>query len=483
MTELGSHSPPPSGVAAAFAPGARAGDTGSLLWLNNALQFLSNGAWYVAAPFIPLYLASQGAPVIVVGGVVSVSGIIPLLISIHAGALVDERGPTMVAKGSVILFALAGVILTTLPSVWAVAGAYMLMGIGNIGFAVAPQAIVAAASNPATRVRNYGYYSLWNSAGAVVGPVIGGYIAGRFGYTRAFALVWILMLPAFGVVASMRGISAASAHTVSLSTAHTLVRTIVCRRGVAAILFISFMVVCGQTLQQSFYPLYLHHVGLSATLIGIVIAAVSLSSMLVRSVLSRGVALFGYGSLLLGATGLAAVALGVTPLLRHFWPLVFASGLMGASLGFTQPLTMSLMVESVRPELWGVAFGIRQSVQRLAAILSPIVFGLVITASRIESAFFLGALTLGGAVPIMANVTGHLRRPPTGTAEVPAPAIGDPSEEQAGRASFMSDSSISSEDLPLDSAAARGRRSGVVEGDHPSPCQAGQVTTETVREP
>lgn len=384
----------------------------SLLRLNNTLQFLSNGAWYIATPFIPLYLTSQGASVGVVGGVVGVSGVMPLLISIHAGALVDERGPTVVAQGSVVLFALAGAILTILHGVWAVATAYTLMGIGNIGFAVAPQAIVAAASTPATRVRNYGYYSLWNSAGAVVGPVVGGFVAGRFGYTAAFALVWLIMLPAFGVAASLRSVPALSRRAVSLATAHTFADTILRRRGIRAILFISFMVVCGQTLQQSFYPLYLHKVGLSAPLIGIVIASVSLSSMLVRAGLSKGVAWLGYAGALLGATSLAAVALGMTPLLRRFWPLVFASGLMGASLGFTQPLTMSLVVESVPAEYLGVAFGIRQSVQRLAAVLSPIVFGLVSTARGIESAFFLGALTLMGAVPIMAGATKHLRRPP-----------------------------------------------------------------------
>jgi len=72
---------------------------------------------------------------------------------------------------------------------------------------------------------------------------------------------------------------------------------------------------------------------------------------------------------------------------------------------------MSLMVESVGAERWGVASGMRQSVRRMGAILSPIVFGLVTTASGVESAFFLGGATLLGTVPIMASVTGHLRRP------------------------------------------------------------------------
>jgi MFS family permease len=401
------------------------------------LAMLSNVAWCIATPFIPLSLASQGVSVIVVGAVVGVSGIVPLLISIHVGALVDERGPTVIAKGSVILFALAGAILMVLHGVWPVAVAYTLMGIGNIGFAVAPQAIIAAASTSASRIRDYGSYFLWASAGAIVGPMIGGFAAGRFGYTAAFALVWLLMIPAFVVAASLGGVWAIPRHAVSLATVHTLTGTIVRQQGVAALLFISFMAVCGQTLQQSFYPLYLNKVGLSAALIGIVIAAISLSSMLVRSLLSRGVAWLGYTSLLLGATALAAVALGVTPLFRRFWPLVGTAGLMGASMGFTQPLTMSLMVDSVPAEFWGVAIGIRQSVQRLASVVSPIVFGLVITSYGIESAFFLGALTLAGAVPIMARVTGHLRRPRVVSSAPPVPPIGGGS----GGCRYMSDSS------------------------------------------
>ncbi len=392
-------------------PAPAVADPGSLLWFNNALQIVTTAAWYVAAPFIPLYLASQGASVGVIGGIIGFSGVVPLLISLHAGALVDERGPAVVTKGSVLLYALAGAILMALPAVWAVAAAYALMGIANIGFAVASQAVVAAASTPDTRVRNYGYYSLWNSAGAVIGPVLGGFITGHFGYRTAFALVWLLMIPSFALAGSLRGVLAVPRRTFSFAMAHKLTGPILRQRGVSAVLFISFIVVCGQTLQQSFYPLYLHKVGLSPALIGIIVATISLGSMVVRSSLSHGVEWLGYSRLLLGATTLLAVALGMIPLLRQFWPLIFVSGLMGASLGFTQPVTMSLMVESVNAEFWGVAFGIRQGVQRIGTILSPIVFGLVTTASGVESAFFLGGATLLGAVPIMASVTGHLRRP------------------------------------------------------------------------
>jgi len=389
-----------------------AADARALLRLNNILACISTGAWSMATPFIPLHLAALGASVAVVGAVLGSSGVVPLLISVHAGAVSDQRGPKTVAKASVVLFAVAGLTLASLHSVLAVAVACTLIGVGNIGFAVSPQAIVAAASTPATRVRDYGYYFLWGSVGAVLGPVIGGLAAGRFGYLGAFALVGLLMLPGFAVVACMRDVSTAQRSGASLATAHTFAGRALSQPGVGAILFITFMVACGQQLQQSFYPLYLNKVGLSATLIGIVIAATSLSSILVRSFLSRSVATFGYVPLLLGATALSALSLGITPLMRRFWPLMFVSALMGVSSGFTQPLTMSLAIESVGAQLWGMAIGLRQSVQRLAQVASPVVFGVIITSSGIGSAFFIGALTLAGAIPIMARWAGHLRRTP-----------------------------------------------------------------------
>jgi len=383
----------------------------SLLLLNNVLAMISNGAWYVVNPFIPLYLGTLGASVAVVGVVLGIGGILPLLIAIPAGALADEHGPAVVARGAVIAYALAGATLAVFHSVAAVTVAYTLLGAGNIGFAVASQAVVATVSPSRDRLRNFGYYSLWSSAGAVVGPLIGGVITGHVGYLAAFALVGALMVPSFAVANFLRAVPPAARSVVSLANAYHLVGPIMRRPRVGAVLFISFMVVAAQTLQQSFYPIYLSRVGLSETLIGVVFAGISLSSMLVRSLLSPGSERLGNAGVLLTATGLAALSLGITPFLRAFWPLAVAGALMGASTGLALPLTMSLMADPVAAEFWGVAFGVRQGVQRVATVVSPIVFGMVITVYGIGAGFFVGALTLVGAMPIMAKVTRSLGRP------------------------------------------------------------------------
>jgi len=389
---------------------ARAASARRLLLFNNALSAVTNGAWYVVNPFIPLYLGTLGASAAVVGLVVGLGSIVPLLIAVPSGAVVDKYGPAVVAVGSVLAYAVAGGALALLHSVWAVTVAYTLLGVSNIGFAVSAQGAVASLSPPRDRLTNFGYYSLWSSGGAVVGPIIGGLVAGRFGYVAAFVLLAALMAPAFAFANALRAVAPAPRPVVSLANAFHLVGPILRRAGIPAVLLISFMVVAAQTLQQSFYPIYLGRAGLSQALIGVVFAAISLSSMLVRSLLRPGTERLGTTGLVLAATGLMALSLGITPWLRQFALLAGAGALMGAGTGLAFPLTMNLMTAPVPSELRGVAFGLRQAVQRVAMVISPIVFGAVIAAHGLGAGFVVGALILVVAMPIIAKVSGTFER-------------------------------------------------------------------------
>ena len=286
MTDSTQDAPVPGAVVSSTtAPtGVAVADPRSLLRLNNLLQFLTTGAWYVGTPFIPLYLVSHGASAGVVGVVAGLSGIAPFAVALHVGGLVDERGPTIVLVASVVLFGLGGAMLTALHGIPAVTIAYTLMAIANIGLAVASQAVVATASTDATRIRNYGYYALSYSAGAVVGPVIGGFLAGRFGYTAAFLVMTLLTVPSLAICSMLKTVPISAHRAVVFGTVHTLVGTILRTRGVGAILFVSGIMMCAQALQAIFFPLYLLKVGLSVTLIGLAIAAASLASMVVRMI-------------------------------------------------------------------------------------------------------------------------------------------------------------------------------------------------------
>jgi MFS family permease len=283
------------------------------------------------------------------------------------------------------------------------------LGLGNLGLTVATQIAVAEFSPPADRARHYGYYTSWVSAGMVLGPIVGGLLLDLWGYRAVFIAVLALAAPSFFLASRVKPRARSVPRAAMVWTAHKSARSMLSLPGVASILFISSMVMSGQSLRQSFYPLYLQHVGLSSTFIGVVIGAGSLTSMLVRPFVGRGVSRFGYAALLAGATGLATLSIGVTPLVSSFVSLVVASAALGAAIGVTQPLTMSLMADAVTADLWGLAMGIRQTVQRLATVAGPIAFGVLVARFGIGSSFVLGALTMGVAMLVILRLGTRLR--------------------------------------------------------------------------
>ena len=385
--------------------------------------------WNIATPFIPLYLTAHGAGATTVGAVVSVSGLLPLLFAVHIGALVDSHGPAPVGRWSVIVEALACAILAVVPSATGVAAGYALLGLGNLGLTVATQIVVAEFSSPAERARNYGYYTSWVSAGMVLGPVIGGMLVDLWGYRAVFLAVLALAVPSFWLACRVKARPRSSLQAARVWVAHQSAWSMLRLPGVGLILFISFMVMSGQSLRQSFYPVYLQDVRLSPTLIGVIIGAGSLTSMLVRPFVGRAVSRFGYGALLAGATGLATLAIGVTPLVSSFLPLMIASAGLGASTGVTQPLTMSLMADAVSADLWGLAMGTRQTVQRLATVAGPVVFGVLVTTYGIGSSFVLGAVTMGGALLVILRLGNLLRH--AGAALAPGASPPPPDHPEA----------------------------------------------------
>lgn len=375
------------------------------LFLTYALSIAFAMAWSMVTPLIPLYISTQGGSARMIGLVVSASGILPLVLAMQAGALVDTCGPELVARGSALVYLVGSIVLAAGTSIGAVTLAFALMGLGNTGLIVSTQTIVAVASHPTERVKAYGYYTFWNLAGMVIAPVVGGIVVDRSGYQAAFFIVLALAVVTLGFTASLKTMRAGSIGVGAAWRVHGATRMILARPGVSRILVVSFLIVGGQSLKQAFYPIYLQQLGFSTTLIGLVVGADSLASMAVRPLIVRGVSSLGYSSLLLISMGVATVALGITPFVHTFLPLMLASALMGVSTGFAQPLTMSLMSGAVAADLRGLALGVRLATQRLANVISPIAFGAVMAKVGIGPGFLLGAVVLAAALPVISHLT------------------------------------------------------------------------------
>jgi len=173
------------------------------LCLANHLYYSFAGIW---TTFLPLYMASQGLSVAIVGWVFTIQGLTYALVQIPAGRLADRVGPGrliipgMIGRGLVSLLAP----LYHAPATFLIAGAIY-------GFAggVIPVTFTAHLPRLVPRQKYTTAMGVYNSSGDLgffVGPALGG-VAAVSGLAAPFYLTLPLAMAA--VVIGMSGLAAA----------------------------------------------------------------------------------------------------------------------------------------------------------------------------------------------------------------------------------------------------------------------------------
>ena len=187
-------------LGSAVPPSASASSSG-LDGVNFFIAAMSAGF----GPYVAAYLADQRWTPQDVGFVLSVSALAALLSQLPGGELVDftRSKRLLVALGSIIV-AVSAIIITVRPSVPAVFGGLILQGItgGLLGPAIASISlgIVGQSGLPDRLGRNQRFASI----GGLISAGFMGLIAYFVSYRAIFALVAVLVVPLFVMLARIR---------------------------------------------------------------------------------------------------------------------------------------------------------------------------------------------------------------------------------------------------------------------------------------
>ena len=158
---------------------------------------------------------------------------------------------------------------------------------------------------------------------------------------------------------------------------------------IAFVVMVGVVRISGHGIRTSFYVIYLGEIGLSATMIGLLLSVhglIGIGGALLAGPVSR----MGHASLLLViAVALTIVFVAITPLLGTFAVLFVVSALRGGVMGLSQPLMISIMSQSVGRADQGKAVGLRTTTNRLASVLIPITMGATIEVTGIETGFLI----------------------------------------------------------------------------------------------
>jgi MFS family permease len=377
-----------------------------VLYATYAVGLASNALVLMLKVVVPLWAVELGMSAGGIGLAIGAAGVLPFLLAIHGGSLMDRLGTRRVTLVFAVTSTLLCALYPILPFVAALFILQLLSGLTtNMGWVGAQSLIVQLSPGNTTLISRF---SLATRAGTLLAPVVIGAVWDIFGHWGAFLFcaVWsgtvvvaLLMVPKVLV----ESIAEKADQRVSLRDLLPRLSDYIQAFGMMAIPAVAFIVavtylrIGSSAMQGSFYVVYLESAGLTGTLIGILIA------------MSEGGGMFGtvfagpmerimapHWVLLLHVV-LSLFFISVTPFLGGiFILLLIASAFRGSSQGLSQPVMFAILSRAVSRREQGMSIGLRTTANRLASMMVPPVMGLVVEVSSIEMSFVIvGGLLIG----------------------------------------------------------------------------------------
>jgi predicted MFS family arabinose efflux permease len=358
-----------------------------------SLTLINSVSVQAARVALPLYTLNLGGGALTVGLLATSFSVLPMLLSVPTGRFVDRFG----SRWLLVLGAVGGgagmllpVFSPTLPAVFA---ATALIGLAFGMYNVSLQNLVGQLSDADSRTQNFSNYSLMNSASNFIGPLIAGFSIDLAGYGATCVLIALMTLaPAFLLVFRGGTLPAGQRHA---RPAGGSVTDMLSDPGVRKVLVASSLLHTGQDLYRFYLPVYAHSIGLSASIIGVVLSINSSAAVLVRVLLKRMIVRFTMERVLAFAFLLSAASLTLIPLSQSTVVLAVVSFVFGFGMGAGQPIITMLMYSASPPGRSGEAMGLRMTVVYLTRLVGPAAFGVVGSAFGLASMFWGNALLLG----------------------------------------------------------------------------------------
>lgn len=353
---------------------------------------------------VPLWAVMLGANAAEVGLLVGARSVLPCLLTIHGGVLMDRYGPRRVMITFVMMIIVLAPLYPALPWFPFLMVLQLLLGLALSMQWVGAQTVMAhLAAGDATYL---GRFSFASRIGTFIAPIVFGFLWDFTSPWIAFASVslWAgLMLALTLALPSGAPAHAGPAPTERLRITDLLPRLKDYRETLALVAIPAMAVSVGACflrnstsgVQNSIYIVYLEEIGLTGTVIGVLFAAIEGASgigSLMAGRVSRNASAF---ALLVGTTAGAIALIAITPLLGGVVILLFLAQLArGFIQGINQPLMFAVQSRAVPPGRQGAAVALRVTVNRLSSILVPPVMGAIADTTGTGASF----LILGGGL-------------------------------------------------------------------------------------
>ena len=343
-----------------------------------------------------------GLSVVWLGVISAVIAFLPLLLAVKVGRYIDQGHETRTAMmgagllciacgGFALWSSLAGLLIFT-----------ALLGLGHLMLVISQQVLCATDPRPGALERNIGNYMVANAIGQALGPYIVGYVggdasvpptqwlftAGFFGSFLMFAAA-LLLRPG-----GPRKLRAEQSKPMPLSDILRL-------PGIRVILFVGVTVVSAQDLIVVYLPFLGAERGMAVEVVGWLLAARALSSVLSRFLFARLHQMMGHWRLMLVSVLSGAVSYAAVALPLPFAAMLAVIAISGFALGIAITATIAALLNLATPETRGTANSLRIMGNRAGQLVIPFSVGLVAAAAGAAGIFVIIGASLAVATAVM----------------------------------------------------------------------------------
>ncbi len=358
-----------------------------------------------------LYALHLGAQPLTVGLLAAIFSAFPAVLSWPAGKLADRFGSRWLLMLGALGGGLGMLIPYFVPGLAAIFVAAATNGLSLAIYNVSLQNVVGLLSTPQNRTQSFSNYSLTNSIGSFVGPLIAGFSIEHLGYAVACLPLALLALMPIAMLAVWGG--ALPGGTGRVRRAGGGIRDMLATHGVRKTLATSSLLQSGQDLFQFYLPVYANGIGLSASTIGIVLAMNSAAAFVVRLTLPHLIAKLKEEKVLAGAFYVGAASFMLLPFFRNSTTLALVAFAFGLGMGCGQPIVTMQMFSNSAEGRSGEALGLRMTVNHLTRVVGPVIFGFIGSAFGLPAVFWVNGLMLGGGGALSrtgasSGTTGHI---------------------------------------------------------------------------
>jgi MFS family permease len=325
---------------------------------------------------VSLDALALGASAATVGGLLALFALLPMCFAIPAGRLADRvgvRGPMLAGSVGMASAVIIATLAHGLPALFFTA---VLSGVSFMAFQVATQYATGEMGGPGARTRNFGLLAVGYSASSILGPLLAGFVIDHAGFRVAFGVMALLPLAPIVILATNK-VPLPGPHPAHKQHEQASTLDLIANGNLRRVFLINGLIALAWELHTLFVPIYGHAIGLSASKIGLVLAAFATATFTIRLSMPLISARVPEHRVLTSALYLAALVYVAIPFSRNAPTLMLLSFCLGLGLGVGQPMVMALLHSLAPPGRMGEAAGVRMSLMNSMAVAVPLVFGAV----------------------------------------------------------------------------------------------------------